>query len=198
MLRRSLAGAVALACLAAPAFAQVVYDVNGNPVNKVGSAVSNPTSTLTLTSSTTAYSSGQLVASSATAGSVVVPSFSLPKNNVSALIPRLRLSTNDTTSTAWGAVGLQIDLWSAAPTFTNGDRAAFLPATGTANHLGAYTCTMSAEYGDGAYAECAPAVGTVAVVVAPGTVVYWTLQATAASGTTGASKAFTLTAEVMN
>jgi hypothetical protein len=159
----------------------------------------NPTSTLTLPSTTTAYAAGQLIANSATAGSVVVPSFSIANSGGGAAIPRLRLSTNDTTSTAWGAVNIQIDLWSAAPTFTNGDRGAFLPATGTGAHLGAYTCTMSAEYGDGAYAECAPLVGNFSLpALASGTSIFWTMQAVSASGVTGASKVFTLTPEISN
>ena len=168
-------------------------------------AITNPTSTLTLPSTTTAYSATTcttlpcLIASSATAGSVVVPSFTIPNSAGGFYLPRLRLSTNDATSTAWGLVLIQIDLWTAAPTFTNGDRGAFLPATGTANHLGAYSCTMSPEYGDGAYAECAPAVGTTpAIKLASGTSVYWTLQNISASGVTGASKTFTLTAELSN
>lgn len=136
---------------------------------------------------------------SATAGSVVVPSFAIANIAGGAGIPRLRLSTNDSTSTAWPSVGLQVDLWSAAPTFNNGDRGAFSVATGTANHLGAYSCTMSAEYADGAYAECAPVVGTLPIPkLASGTSIYWTLQATSASGVTGASKTFALTAEVLN
>ena len=171
-----------------------------NPVTAFSSgAVSNPTSTLTMTSSTTAYSAGQLIASSATAGSIVVPYFSIINGGGGALIPRLRLSTNDTTSTAWGGVFIQVDLWSAAPTFTNGDRGTWSPATGTASHLGAYSCTMSAEYGDGAYAECSPAVGTVSAPALPTTAnIYWTLQAVTASGATGASKVWTLVPEVLN
>ena len=179
------------------ASAQSHTDKAGTVIPAVASSVANPTSTLTLPATTTAYSAGQLIASSATAGSVSVPSFTLPGNNTQVLVPRLRLSTNDTTSTAWGGVAVQVDLWSAAPTFTNGDRGAFLPATGTASHLGSYSCTMSAEYGDGAYAECAPNVGTVAAASLSSSTIYWTLQATGASGVTGASKVFTLTAELV-
>ncbi len=165
----------------------------------VSGALTNPPSTLTMTSATTAYSAGQLIASSATAGSIVVPSFQIIYPGGSAMIPRVRLSTNDTTSTAWGGVSIQVDLWSTAPTFTNGDRGAWSIATGTGSHLAAYTCTMSAEYGDGAYTECAPAVGTVAAPALPTTAnIYWTLQAVTASGTTGASKVWTLVPEVLN
>jgi hypothetical protein len=159
----------------------------------------NPSSTLTLPSTTTAYSAGQLIASSATAGSVTNPSFSIANSAGAALIPRLRLSTNDTTSTAWGAQTIQVDLWTASPTWTNGDRGTFSPATGTGSHLGAYSCVMSSEFGDGAYGECAPSVGSAPLAkLASGTTIYWSLKATTGSGVTGASKVFTLVAEVLN
>ena len=109
----------------------------------------------------------------------------------------MRLSINDATSTAWGGVGVQIDLWSAAPTFGAGDRAGWSLSTGAAAHLGAYSCTMSAEGGDGVYAECAPAVGTAPAYVLSGSTIYWTAQTTSASGVTGASKTMALTAEAL-
>ena len=114
----------------------------------------------------------------------------------------MRLTTNDATSTAWGAQTIQIDLWSAAPTFaTTGDRGAFNTdfATGSAGHLGAFTCVMSAELADGAYSECYPTIGNYALPkLASGTSIFWTAQAVTGSGTTGASKVFTLTAEMSN
>ena len=76
------------------------------------------------------YTAGQLIANNATAGSITVPSFAIATSAGAAAIPRLRLSVNDTTSTSWGTVQIQVDLWSAAPTWTNGDHAAWLPATG--------------------------------------------------------------------
>lgn len=158
-----------------------------------GGGTANPPSTLTLPATTTAYTAGQLIATGA--APVSVPSFAAPNFGIA----RLRLSTNDTTSTAWGAQTITVDLWSAAPTFTNGDRGAWALATGAASHLGAFSCTMSAEYGDGAYAECAPAIGTVAVPkFTSGNPIYWTLNATTGSGVTGATKVFTLTPEEMN
>lgn len=152
-------------------------------------------STLTLPGATTAYTAGNLIANNATAGSVVVPSFAIPPSSASALTLRVRLSTNDSTSTAWPAATITVDLWSAAPTFTNGDRAAYSPATGTGNHLASFSCTMSAEYGDGAYAECAPAVGNFSLANVPGGLIFWSLTATSGSGVTGAGKIFTLTPE---
>ena len=162
-------------------------------------ALTNPTSTLTLAGSTSAYAAGQLIANNATAASVATPSFAIANSGGGALIPRLRLATNDTTSTAWGGVSIQVDLWSAAPTWANGDRGTWSPATGTGSHLGSYSCTMSAEYGDGAYAECSPNVGSASLPkLSSGQAIYWSLQAVSASGVTGASKTFTLTAEVLN
>lgn len=161
--------------------------------------ITGPTSTLTLPATTTAYTANQLIANSATAGSVVVPSFAIANSAGGAIITGLRLSTNDSTSTAWGTQTIQVDLWLAAPTFTNGDRGAFSPATGTANHLRTFSCTMSAEYGDGTYAECAPVVGNFSMPkLASGTSVFWTLSAVTGSGVTGASKVWTITAETLN
>jgi hypothetical protein len=177
----------------------VTQPVSGTVTATSSGGITNPTSTLALPAATTAYTAGQLIANSATAGSVVVPSFAIANTAGGALIPRVRLSTNDATSTAWGSQTIQVDLWSAAPTFVNGDRGAWSPATGTGNHLAAYSCQMSAEYGDGAFAECAPTVGSVAAPkLASGTAIYWTLQAVTGSGVTGASKTFTLTAETLN
>jgi hypothetical protein len=159
----------------------------------------NPTSTLTLTSATTAYTAGQLIANNATAGSVVVPSFAIATSAGSAAIGRLRLSANDATSTAWGAQTVQVDLWSTAPTFTNGDRGAWLAATGSAAHLASFSCSMSAVQGDGVFGECSPSVGSFALPkLASGTSIFWTLKASTGSGVTGASKVFTLTAELVN
>lgn len=171
----------------------------GSPSTFSGS-VTNPTSTLTMTSSTTAYSANQLIASSATAGSIVNPSFSILNAAGGAAIPRVRLSSNDTTSTAWAGVTLQVDLWTASPTWTNGDRGTWLPATGSASHVASYSCTMPTPvWGDGLATECLISVNNFAAVkLASGTTIYWSLKAVGASGVTGASKTFTLTAELVN
>ena len=176
--------ALALALLSAP--------VRADGIAPWAATVS---STLQLPSATTAYTAAQLIATSATAGSVVVPSFTVPGGWQTAMIVRLRLSSNDATGTAWGAQTITVDLWSAAPTLTNGDRAAYSPATGVANHLGSFDCIMSAVYGDGVYGECAPNVGNIALANTSTATIYWTLTAKTGSGVTGASKVFTLRPE---
>lgn len=169
-------------------------------------SATNPTSTLTLPSTTTAYSAGSLVCTSATVATcntaLQSQSFAISTSAGAAIISRLRLTTSDATATAWGAQTLQVDLWSAAPQFaTTGDRGSFATdfSTGTAKHLAAFTCVMSPELGDGAYSECTVSPGNFALPkLATGTAIYWTLQAVTGSGVTGASKVFTLTAELMN
>jgi hypothetical protein len=173
---------------------------DNSPIGVSTSAViSNPTSTLTLPATTTAYTAGQLIANSATAGSVVVPSFGIANSAGGAIIPRLRLTSNDATSTAWGGQTIVVDLWTTAPTWSNGDRGAWSPATNTSKHIGAYTCVMSSEYGSGVFSECYPNVGNATTVdLASGTSIFWSLNAITGSGVTGASKVFTLTAELLN
>ncbi len=157
------------------------------------------TTTITLPSTTTAYTAGQLMANSATANLVVVPQFSVNAQSPTydVIISRGQLFINDATATAWGSQKITIDLWSAAPTFTNGDRGTFSPATGTAYHLAAFTCFMSAEYGDGVWGECSINTGNALVISAVNpTTVYWTATALTGSGTTGASKVVTFIPEI--
>jgi hypothetical protein len=80
---------------------------------------------------------------------------------------------------------------------TNGDREAYLVATGSANYLASYSCTVIPA-GDGAYGACVPTGSTPAIRLAGGTSVFWTTEAVTGSGVTGASKVFTLTAEFSN
>ena len=170
---------------------------NAVAANQNGTWAVTPTlttvSTLSLTSSTTAYTSGQLVANNGTAGSITNPSFSMP--SAGGAITRLRLFTTDTLSTAWASASVQVDLWSAAPTWTNGDHATWLPATGAASHIASYSCTFpSAVWGDGIATECTINQGNYASTVA--TTIYWSVQATSGSGVLTASKAIKLVAEL--
>ena len=170
---------------------------NAVAANQNGTWAVTPTltavSTLSLTSSTTAYTSGQLVANNGTAGSITNPSFSMPA--LGGAITRLRLYTTDTLSTAWASASVQIDLWSAAPTWTNGDHATWLPATGSASHIASYSCTFpSAVWGDGIATECTINQGNYASTVA--TTIYWSVQATSGSGVLTASRALKLVAEL--
>ena len=150
-------------------------------------------STLNLTANSSAYTAGQLIANNATAGSVTSPSITFPAAGGAA--PRLRLWSDDTTATAWAGASVQIDLWDAAPTWTNGDHAAWLPATGSAHHIAAYSCAFpAAVWGDGIATECTPNQGSYASIVA--TTVYWSAEATSGSGVLGGSKHLNLKVEL--
>lgn len=157
---------------------------------------SNPTSVLTRPNNTSTYAQNNLVASNATAGSVVVPSFGLVR--AGGIIPRVRLSTNVTTG--WGAAPFTITLWALAPTYTNGDRGAYAVATGAANFVAQYNVVLS-QFADGAAGVGAITVGNFATVqlYQGRTVLYWDIQYTGAATLTPiALQTFTLTPEVIN
>ena len=108
-----------------------VQPVSGTVTATSSAAITNPTATLTLSSTTTAYAANQLMCSSATAATcntaLAASHFAIANSAGGAYIPRLRLQIADTTSTGpYNGTIIQIDLWSAAPTFTNGDRGAYL------------------------------------------------------------------------
>ena len=158
-------------------------------------AITNPTSTLTRPANTTPYSVNNIVASSTTAGSIVVPSFAIANSAGGAIVPRIRINTNVTTG--WGAVNLLVTLWTTAPTYTNGDGSAYAVATGSANRVGQYQVTLT-QNGDGAAGEGMPNVGNAASIkLASGTAVYWDIQIlTAATPISG--QTFTITPELLN
>jgi hypothetical protein len=106
-------------------------------------------STLIRPANTSAYAQNDLIASNVTAGSIVVPSFTIPRDDASIIeIIRGTLYTNLTT----GFTTFQghIDLWDAAPTFTNGDNGAYAVATGAAHWIGHLTTQVSSAYQAGA------------------------------------------------
>ena len=158
-------------------------------------------SVLTLTSTTTAYTAGQFIASNSNGTLITVPSFTIQSlTSPSILLPRLHLVSNDTTAASWNGQTITIDLWTALPTFAagSGDRSTFSPATGTGSHFATYTCLMSTIYGDGSFAECSASTNSPPTLTATSpTTLWWTATATTGSGTTGASKTLSLTPEAV-
>ena len=166
-----------------------------------GSGPTNPASILTLPSTTTAYSGGELIANNATAGSITVPSFAIQNSGGSFNLSAGSLTIADNTATGpWNGTIIQIDLWSAAPTFTNGDRGIYSIATGAAGYFGSMTCTMtqSTTTNDGAYGRCFMLGPPITRHLASGTSVFWTAEAITATLATGVSKVVTFTPEVVN
>lgn len=161
------------------------------PAAPARAEIAVPTSTLTRPANTTAYAQNDLIASSTTAGSIVVPSLTITFGEY--VVGRLRLATNVTTG--WDGATLRVRLWTAAPTYTNGDNGAYAVATGAASYLGACDVTL-AQDADGARGDCAPTVG--AAFAGRGTKIYWDLQQTSAAALTPVSgQTFTLIAEVL-
>lgn len=175
-----------------------VSQSNPLPVNsRLSPTLSTPTSTLAPPSNTAAYTANMQIANSATAGSVVVPTFAIATANGGAVIPRLRLFVADAAA-GWNGVQVQVDLWSAAPTFTSADHVAFAVATGMASHLGSYVISLNSG-GDGASGEGAVSPGNAAMVTLSGSSIYWTAKVlSATTGTITATHNLTLTAEVSN
>ncbi len=166
-------------------------------VGAVGGELANPTSTLTRPADATAYDQNDLVASSATAGSVVVPSATVARVAAgSFLLRRCRLSTNKTSG--WDGAALRVRFWTAAPTYANGDNGAYSVATGAAGYLGRMDVTLE-QFSDGACGFGIPSVGSeLAVKLASGQAVYWDLQYVGSASLTPASgQTVTLTAEAI-
>jgi hypothetical protein len=160
-------------------------------------AITNPTSVMTRPLNTIAYAANQFIGSNTTAGSVVVPSFAIVTTAGGAIFPRLRLRTNATSG--WGGVSLSINLWSAAPTYTNGDGGAYAVATGSAGWIANVQMSLI-QFGDGA-AGAGPITGAneMALKLASGTSVFWDIQmGTASSATPISGQTFTITAELLN
>ncbi|HEY3695141.1 hypothetical protein [Phenylobacterium sp.] len=159
----------------------------------IGATASNPASTLTRPANTTAYTANNLVGSSVTAGSVVVPSFTAARIAAGSFrVAELRLASNHTTGLA--GVQVTVRLWTAAPTYTNGDGGAYAVATSGAgvNYLGTFVGTFE-QFADGAAAILSSQSGFVrSVKLASGQTVYWDLQALTAF-TPQSGKTFTLT-----
>jgi hypothetical protein len=137
-----------------------------------------------------------LLASSATAGSITVPSITLTTAPYRIQIPIVKFRTNVTTG--WGApatgVGaFYVTFWSAAPTYTYGNYGAYTVATGAANRLGLFVCTI-AQYGDGASGECSPLVGT-SMEITTNAALFWDVENVGAFLTPISGQTFTITLE---
>lgn len=161
------------------------------------------TSILALVASTASLSAGSLVSNNASFGLQTFPPLPTPgpaggNGDVGATIPRLRLISNDASSTGWPAKTVQVDLWSKPPTFVNGFGGAYAASTGAASHLGTYTGTFGSSMADGYYAELTPSSANLAANLydlSNTPAIYWSLSTIASTGVLGASKTMTLIAE---
>lgn len=161
------------------------------------------TSVLALVASTASLSANSLVSNNASAGLQTFPAIPTPgpaggSGDRGATIPRLRLISNDASSTGWPQKAVQVDLWSVAPTFANGFGGAYVPSTGAGAHLGTYSGTFSSSMADGYYAELTPSSAQQAANfydLSNTPNIFWSLSAISSTGVLGASKTMTLIAE---
>jgi hypothetical protein len=155
-------------------------------------------STLTRPNDANAYAQNDLIASSTTAGSIVVPSLALPNSFFAwCMIRRLRLYT--TKASGMSTFQALIEMWAdIAPTFTNGDNGAYAVATGAANYIGAMTMAVMTQVGDGGYAEGIPNKGSeIGFAGSYPKNIYWSMKEADATGFTPAAlQPFTLVAEL--
>ena len=155
----------------------------------------NPTATFTRPGDTTAYASGDLVANSTTAGSVVAPVFTVSRSAVATgqefRIDRIKIAKSTVTTTN---ASFRIHLFKVAPvTVANGDNAAF-STTGVAGYLGFFDITALQAFTDGAAGFIAT--GANAITIDTTSTIACLVEARGAYAP-GNAEVFTLTLEVV-
>lgn len=138
----------------------------------------NPSASFTRPADTTAYASGDLIANSTTAGSVVPMQFTVAREAAgSFMIRRVKIATTNAS-----ALNTQkrLHLYSAAPTPANGDNGAF-STSGRSTYLGAFDVTIDRAFTDGACGFGVPVTGSdIVVKLAAGQIIYGLLEARSA------------------
>lgn len=140
---------------------------------------------------TTAYASGDLVANSTTAGSVVPLSLALANPaQVQTIIKRCRLVKSDTTATNGQ---FRVHFYGASPTVANGDNGAW-STNKAANYFGSIDVTVIA-FSDGCAGTGAVTAGAeMQINITSGSTIYCLVEARAAY-TPAAQEVFTLSVE---
>ena len=153
-------------------------------------------SSFTRPANVTPYAQNQLIASSTSAGSIVVPSFTfdVPGDyEFLEITGGILLFPQPTGMTTFAGI---IDLWSAAPTFTNGDGGAYAVATGAAGWIGrlaSETADARKAFADGTPLDVSPGATYTAqysgmpLIVGRNSAIYWSLRESDATGFTPTS-----------
>lgn len=156
--------------------------------------VNNPSATFTRPANTTAYSTGQLVANSTTAGSVVPMTFTLGNSfgQGQFRLTRIRLVKSGTGVTN---ATFRLHLYQvAAPTFANGDGGTW-SGTGAANWIGNVDVSSMLAFTDGAAGTgSCPSGSEIFLKTSSGKTVYGVLAALG-SYTPTSGETFTVTLE---
>lgn len=157
----------------------------------------NTAASFTRPADTTAYASGDLVANSTTAADVDALEFQVSRSmDGSLVVRRARLKKSDETDVT--NASFRLHLYTAAPTVTNGDNAAWLSTH--SGYLGFIDITVDKAFSDEAQGEGVPVYnshGPVGILVklARDTKLYGLLEARAAYSP-ASEEVFTVTLEV--
>lgn len=153
----------------------------------------NPVSSFTRPADTNAYTSGDLVANTTTAGSVVPLSWQVTGNGMhgNLLIRRIRIEKSTNTLTS---ANFRVHLYETSPTVTNGDNGAWL--TTYSGYLGAFDITIDRAYSDpAAHGSGVPIVGSEVIIDATvEKIIYGLVEARNSYGP-GSGEVFTITLE---
>lgn len=158
--------------------------------------IGNPSASFTRPANTTAYSIGQLVANSVTAGSVVPMSFSLNNSFPQGQFrtTRIRIAKSGTAVTN---ADFTLHLYSTLPVCTNGDGGTWL-TSGSAGWLGSINVGSMLAFSDGAAGTGSPPAGSEWMIrLAAGSTIYGLLLA-AAAYSPGSAEVFTVTLEELD
>ena len=168
------------------------------PLPVAGPAAAMVGGTLTKSTKTTAYTSGMIIAQSATAGSCAAIALAVARAaDKTGMVRRLRLKVNDA---AWLNATVRVHLFKDNPTFANGDAGTFAAGLSESNYMGYSDIVLDQSFSDPfAKGIGAPAVGgEFNFDPASGTTnIYAVLEARSTTGTVGASKVFSLVAETL-
>lgn len=141
-----------------------------------------------------AYVSGDLIANSATAGSVLPLTLAVSRTvDKSGMIRRVRVKTTDA---AFAGATVRVHFYKASPTCTNGDSAAWLTTEST--YLGSADVTLDKHFSDSEKGLGAPNTGSeINFTPDSGTANIYALVEARSSVTGTAAKTMTVTAEVL-
>lgn len=168
---------------------------NDTHIGAVGNHIGIVSAGFTRPANTTAYASGQLIANSTSAGSVVPMALVASRDlDFTGMIRRARIKVNDA---AWINATVRVHCYKNSPTVANGDGGAW--STTESEYLGALDVTFDKQFTDplvkgigvpnnGSEINFAPALNT--------TTIYCLLEARSAV-TPASGSAWTLTLEVL-
>lgn len=153
--------------------------------------------TFTRPADTNAYAVGDIIANSVTAGSCLP--ITVPAGYFQASVGQLRRARLKVNDSAWLNAQIFVHMFKNAPTYANGDNAAFAAGLTESNYLGAFDVTLDRSFSDPMVKGIGvPRVGSeMNFDCAAGSVNLYAVLETRTVITPGSGKIFTLTVEAL-